>query len=763
MLEFDIAVTDLVRFCHRSGDIDHRFTPTPSGPEGIAGHRRLYTRRPDSYRREYPVQYVHEGEDVRLTLRGRADGYDPGAQLVEEIKTCRVAPDAIPPAVAGMHLAQCLVYAALIAREQALPRLRARVTWLNIDSDEEYHEEREYSANELADFLENTLERFGAWLGRLGNLRRERDASLAALEFPYGEFRAGQRGIAELTYKCIASGGQLLLEAPTGIGKTAAVLFPALKALYTAKHERLVFVTAKTVGRRAAEQAMARFRGSGFCGSALSLTAKDTVCLSPGKACHGDDCPYARGYYDKLPDALNAAIQHPSLAREDIEALARQFEVCPYELANDLLPWVDTVIADQHYVYSPYGSLASTIESANQRWTVLLDEAHNLPERARNMYSARIARAALMLAKRTAPKPVARALDRINRRLLALQKATWQSPQYHAESAVPEALLQTVTDFCAAVSSQQSEDPRLLQSHRELGEFYFDCLHFLRVAQDWGPEYRCVRTREQDSRSLVVALNCLDPSRLLGRRQSCAHAVIAFSATLSPAGWVRAGLGLGEDTVCTRTGSPFAAEQLTVWLATGLDTRYHQRDRTLGDLAALLRQWLLEMPGNAIIYFPSYRYMRDCLLLLGNPPAARTLWVQEPGEGEGRRAELLRLLASKRDLAAFCILGGIFGEGIDLPGDELASVAVVGVGMPQVNRDTRERQDWYERETGAGFEYTFLYPGMQKVDQALGRVVRSTRDRGNALLIDTRYARAEYRKLLPPWWQYREWPADRRE
>lgn len=761
MPEFNIAVTDLVRFCHRGGDIDHRFSPSPSGPEGIAGHRRLYARRPDSYQREYPVAHEHEAGGVRLTLRGRADGFDPHAGLVEEIKTCRVAPDTIPDAVAGLHLAQGLVYAALIARERDLPGLRVRVTWLNIDTDEEYRQEREYPAAELAAFLDDTLARFGAWLARLADLRRERDASIAALDFPYGEFRAGQRDIAELAYRCIATGGQLLLEAPTGIGKTAAVLFPALKALGTGKHDRIIFATAKTVGRRAAEQALAHFREGGLRGPALSLTAKDTVCLSPGRACHGDDCPYARGYYDKLHDALRAAVERPSLAREDVEALARRFEVCPYELASDLLPWVDTVIGDLHYVYSPYGSVAAAMEGAGQRWTVLLDEAHNLPGRARNMYSARLSKAALMHVKRLAPRPVARALDRVNRRLLALQKVAWQAPDYHSGDTAPEALLQAVAEFCAGVSSLLGEDPGLLQRHGELGEFYFDCLHFLRVAQDWGPEYRCVMTRGQGAQGLAIALNCLDPSRLLGRRQSQAHAVVAFSATLSPAGWVRTRLGLGEDTVCRRAASPFAAEQLTVWLATRLDTRYRARDRTLGDLAALLREWLDAMQGNAIVYFPSYRYMRDCLGLLESPPLDRTLWVQEPGEGEERRAELLRLLAGQRDLAAFCILGGIFGEGIDLPGDELASVAVVGVGMPQVNRDTQELQDWYEQETGAGFEHTFLYPGMQKVDQALGRVVRSAEDRGNALLIDTRYARAEYRELLPPWWRYREWPGDR--
>jgi len=763
MTEFAVTVTELARFCHRRGDLDHRFAPSPTGPEGTAGHRRLYARRPDSYQCEYPVEYVYDQPGLHLVLRGRADGYDAQSQLVEEIKTCRTAPETVPPAVAALHFAQGRLYAALIARESGLSRLRVRVTWLNIDTDEEYHREEEYTAPELAAFLHDSLERFGAWLQQLARLRRDRDASLAALAFPYGPFRPGQRELAELTYKCISVGGQLLLEAPTGIGKTAAVLFPALKALGTGKHERIVFVTAKTVGRRAAEQALARFREAGYRGTALSLTAKEAACLSPGRACHADDCPFAQGYYDKLPGALHAAVNRASLTRQDIEALAREFEVCPYELAGDLLPWVDTVIGDLHYVYSLNASLGAAMASGGERWTVLLDEAHNLPGRARAMFSARLSKALLLRAQRGAPGAVASALAKVNRRLLTMQKTDWQSPQYHAGDALPQGLPNALAEFTAAVSTALGADPGVLARHPDLGEFYFDSLHFLRVAQVWGPEYRCVMTRGSGRQSLVVALNCLDPSRLLAEQQGRAHAVTAFSATLSPPDWTRASLGLGEEVVCSRSSSPFAASQLTVWLATHLDTRYHRRGHTLRDLANLLRDWLDVMTGNAIIYFPSYRYMRDCLALLDTPPLARTLWVQEPGEGEARRAGLLQLLGERRDLAAFCILGGIFGEGIDLPGDELTSVAVVGVGMPQVNDDTRELQAWYDRDTRAGFDYTYLYPGMQKVSQALGRVVRGPGDRGNALLVDTRYGDARYRGLLPPWWEYRDWPMPRVE
>ncbi|MCB1676567.1 MAG: DEAD/DEAH box helicase, partial [Halioglobus sp.] len=318
MTELQVAVADLVRFCHRRGDIDHRFTPAPTAEQGVAGHQRLYARRPAGYRREYPVEYVHEEAQLRLVLRGRADGYDPGTGLVEEVKTCRVDPTGIPASVWDTHLAQGRLYAALIAAREdcpvgdnsgrVSPVRQVRLTWFNIDTGQQYSRTERCTREELASFLADTLERFAQWLRTLAALRRARDASLRALAFPHGDFRPGQREIAELTYKCIDQGGQLLVEAPTGIGKTAAVLYPALKALATDKHDKVVFVTARTVGRRAVETTLHQFRQAGYRGTALSLTAKESICLSPGRACHPDDCPHARGYYDRLPAALAAAV-----------------------------------------------------------------------------------------------------------------------------------------------------------------------------------------------------------------------------------------------------------------------------------------------------------------------------------------------------------------------------------------------------------------------------------------------------------------------
>jgi len=769
MTDHCVSVRALAEFCHRCGDIDHRFTPSPTGVQGTEGHQRVFRNRPDSYHSEFPLEYRYSQGDWQLLLRGRADGYDSTEGMVEEIKTCRVNPRFIPDSVNQLHLAQARLYGAIIAVQEGREQLSVRLTWFNIDSAEEWSTTRVYTAVELAEFLVDSLAQYSAWLQEIIELRKIRNQSLNTLQFPYPDFREGQRDIAELVYKCVDQAGQLLLEAPTGIGKTSAVLFPALKAMAKEKHEKLVFLTAKSVGRLAAEQTLARFRQAGFRGSALSLTARDKICFSPGKACHGDDCPYARGYYDKLPAARSAAIRSPSLRKEDIEVLARQFELCPYQLTLDLLPWVDIVIADLHYFYSLTSTFARVMAEGEQRWTVLVDEAHNLPARARKMYSASLAKADLMRAKsllvdRTHKKgggSVGSALQKINRVMLKLQNGYWEAQEFDGHPEIPSGLLEVLHYFIADVAQQLATEPAFLQRQPQLHDFYFEVLQFLRVAEQWGDDFRFELSRKNKSakakQSLRLTLNCLDPARLLAHRQDELHSLTLFSATLSPAQWTHASLGLRSTAVFRRLDSPFSPAQMRVSVATHVDTRYRQRAASLPALAALLQRWILAESGNCIVYFPSYRYLSDCVEHLesqGLNDWGRSVWQQSARQGETARSELLHLLDARRDVLAFCILGGVFGEGIDLPGEQLAAVVVVGVGLPQVNRDTEALRDYFEARYGQGFRYAYLYPGMQKVDQALGRVIRRTDDTGRALLVDARYGSLEYRDLLPPWWTY---------
>lgn len=762
MTEVAVTVRALALFCHRRGDIDHRFTAAPTGVQGIEGHQRLYRRRPASYQPEFAVAWEGDCEGLALRLRGRADGYDRERELVEEIKTCRVDPATIPEAVSHLHLAQGRLYAALIAAAEDLAELTVQLTWLQLDRDEEHCLQQRYSRAQLDAFLQQSLQCYCRWLIRVRERCALRDRSLAQLPFPHRGFRPGQREIAERVYKCIHQAGRLLVEAPTGIGKTAAVLYPAVKALATGRHERLVFATSKITGRRAAEQTLALLADSGYAGSALTLTAKEQICLAPGKACHGEDCPYARGYYDKLPAALEAALAEPLLDREAVQALARRLELCPYQLSLDLVPWVDVIVADVHHLFSLTPNLAQRLEEDVARWTVLLDEAHCLPSRARQMYSAQLDKAALMAARREAPAAVRTALTALNRALLTLQKTTLQHPGEHWQDTVPEQLVLGLQRVVEQVGEAQAADALALQRRPALRDWYFAVLQFLRVLDDWGEEFRLELCRDDRPQSLRLQLHCLDPARLLGQRQAGLHALVAFSATLSPQHWALAGLGLDHSAVAYCAPSPFAPQQLEVSLATHIDTRYQQRRNSLPQLAALLRHWLQREPGNCLLYFPSYQYLRDCLDELERQgwPEGRHCWRQAAEQDTAARDALLQLLQQRRDVAAFCILGGAFGEGIDLPGEALCSVVVVGVGLPQVNTGNEKLRAWYQQRLGDGFAFAYLYPGMQKVSQALGRVVRRDSDHGRALLVDGRYADPGCRALLPPWWDYRDYCAE---
>lgn len=755
MTEITVAVRELATFCHRRGDIDYRYSPSPSAEEGIAGHQLVYRHRPESYRPEYGLEASFEQEGFSLCLRGRADGYDPLAGVVEEIKTCRVDPVNIPLAVEQLHWAQAMLYGALVLlQEPDRQQLELHLTWFNIDSEQELTHRRSLPREELTCFLQQSLALFGDWLHQWQQWRQVRDDSIRSMEFPFAGYRTGQRAAAESVYKCIDQGGQLLLQAPTGIGKTAAVIFPALKALVADKHEVISFATARTVGRLAAEQTLQIMQQSGLRLRRLSLTARESICFSPGKACHGEECPYAKGYYDRLPAARNAAMQRDDLNRGGIEFLAREFSVCPYQLSIDLIPWVDFTIADIHYIYSFNATISSSYRQANRRWTVLLDEAHNLPDRARDMFSAELSKADLMRARRHSSGEIKRALDRCNRVLLGLLKQDWLQTDYHCQPNMPEALLSSLQRLEGAIASQRAADPLVLQRQPELLDFYFGVLQFQRVAEVMQEDYQFELIRGQSSQSLRLRLNCLDSERLLAQRQGELHSITAFSATLSPPHWMIRGLGFGADAVFQELPSPFCKDQYPVYLSTSIDTRFRARERSLPALAVTIQDWLGATPGNCIVYFPSYQYMGQVLDLIALKLSDRHLVIQQREQAEAARHELLETLRTRVDVAAFCILGGVFGEGIDLPGDALCSVVIVGVGLPQFNRERQSLRDYHQQKSGEGFEFAYLYPGMQKVSQALGRVIRGETDTGSALLIDARFSEPGYQRLLPACWTY---------
>ncbi|MHA7816524.1 MAG: ATP-dependent DNA helicase [Pseudohaliea sp.] len=755
MAEIPVAVRELVAFCHRSGDIDQRFQASPTAADGQRGHRELAARRPAPWEAE--VALSHRWTDGRraLLLRGRADGVDRSAALVEEIKTCRVDPARMPAAHSRQHLAQGRLYAAMLAQAEDLPAVTVRLTWYQLDSGEEHTLEQHYEAAELATFLEESLARYAHWLDTLDALAAERDATIAALAFPHRDFRAGQRSAAELVYRCIDRGGQLLLEAPTGIGKTLAVLYPALKALATEKHDKLLFCTARHTGRRAAEQTLARLEEGGLAATRLTLTAKERICFSPGKACRPEACAYARGYYDKLPAARAEGVALRRLDQPALEALARRHALCPYQLALDLLPWCDVIVADQHYAFALAGTLGQLARERGERWSLLIDEAHNLPARARDMYSASLDRGLLRRAGRAARGRLRRALVAADAALGALAPVDLPAGgRVCGLDRPPASVTGALEDVVAAAAALLVDRPEVLAAPGPLKDAWFDALAYLRVGEEWGEDYTCDLHVDEAGEPATLVLNCLDPGRLLAGRHDAGHASVAFSATLAPPSWMGQRLGFRPDAVWHRCPSPFRPAQLAVTLEPAIDTRYAARAASRDALVARLLAWAAEHPGNCLVFFPSHRYLADCREAIAAGLAGRQLWVQ-PAPGEASAEDLVALLGTERDVLGLCVLGSGYSEGVDLPGDQLRSVVVVGPGLPQLSHDTRALESWFAARGHDGFACACLYPALQRVNQALGRVIRGEADRGAALLIDPRFLRAPYRGLLAPHWDYR--------
>lgn len=750
--EISVSVRELAAFCHRVGDLDARFGPGPTAAEGIRGHRELAADRGPDYIAEYPLDIDYHCGDMTLRLRGRADGYMPSLPMIEEIKTCRIDPARLPADLSRLHLAQARLYAAMLAAAEGFDEVHVRLTWYDLNRREEHPLDQTYGAGELAAFLDDSCERYARWMKARRRHADARDKSVRALAFPFRDYRQGQRDVAELVYKCVHGGGQLMLEAPTGLGKTAAVLYPAIKGLAHDCHDHVVFCTAKHSGRDAAQDTLARFAEEGLIATTLTLTAKERICFSPGHACRADDCRFAQGYYDRLPAAREQALTKRVLTQVAVEAVARQHALCPYQLGLDLLPWVDVAIADQHHVFSLHAAVTARAAQSASRWSVLVDEAHNLPTRARGMYSATLS-GDLTTVLEVLRGPTRRAVAALDTAIETLLLTHIPAGEHYAVlEALPAPLLGHVQAVIAAIAEQLAQPGAPARPHPAVQALYFNLLHVVRLSDLAADDFCCELLSEDGAQ---LRLNCIDPARVLARRHAALHAVVAFSATLSPADWMRAMLGLGAGAVFRRCASPFQPQQLDVSIAPRIDTRLPHREHSRPRLLARLADWLAAQPGNCLVFFPSHRYLQDCVADLRPLLRDRRLWVQPSPGSAPAPGELRELLRTERNVCALCLLGGSYSEGIDLPGDQLASVVLVGPGLPQPDRDNRLQRDYFQRHHGDGFRYASLYPAMQRVNQSLGRVVRGTTDCGAALLIDGRYAWPEYRSLLSAHWQYR--------
>jgi DNA excision repair protein ERCC-2 len=778
-----VPVRELVEFVLRRGDLGGRghFACPDRALAGICGHQKIQRSRPAGYETEISVEQTVETEEFTLKIRGRIDGLQvmSGEVLLEEIKTVQGAWDHMAD---PLHWAQAKFYGGIYARSHHADRFVLQLTYLELETGRVTEFRQSFTAAGLGDFLDTTTAVYLDWLRECHRWRRQRDQSIRALAFPFPAYRPGQRALAVAAYRTLADGGRLFLAAPTGIGKTVSVLFPAVKALGEGKLERIFYLTARTVGRAIAEKALAVLRQNGLKLRSVTLTAREKICPHAGQPCDPVTCPLARGYYDRIQPAIREALEREEINRAALEAVAGKHQVCPYELSLDVSVWSDAVIGDYNYVFDPQVYLRRHFAEDGSPHTFLVDEAHNLVDRARDMFSAELDSREILAVRRVIQPTVprcAKALAKLNSEMRKLIGPT-ASPAGPVEASDPAVELnlfpaqppvmpggksdintrrelpQTLIPLLAAALAEA--EAWLVQNQpagfrEELLALYYRLNSFGRTAEIYDEHFVTII---ENGPSVKVRLFCLDPSALLRQALTRGKSAIFFSATLTPMDYYRTLLGGAPEDPVLQLASPFPPENLAVLIQDRIQTHFKARTESLAAVAEAIATLVAGRRGNYLVYFPSYHYLNAVLPEFQIRCPSVAVLVQRPGMTESDRDAFLDAFSVEhgKTLAGFAVLGGIFGEGIDLAGERLIGAVIVGVGLPQLCVERDLIRDYFQPRNAAGFDYAYTFPGMNRVLQAIGRVIRSETDQGVVLLIDTRFGEPRYRRLFPPWWQY---------
>ena len=749
--KYVISVRTLCELTAKTGSLDQRFTPSPTAIEGMMGHLAVTSRRDYSYQTEITLT----GEYKNIYVRGRADGYDPDLNQLEEIKTFKGSLDRMPDNHRQLHWAQAKVYGWLMCQERDLQAINIALVYYNVSSKVETLLVEEFSAKELESFFNEHCSKLQTWADQELAHRAARNHELKHLNFPHPEFRTGQRNLAESVYKAAKLERCLMVQATTGIGKTLGTLFPLLKAMPESKLDKIFFLTAKTSGRELGLSAIKTIQNNNpkLHIRTLELTSREKSCEHPDKSCHGESCPLANGFYDRLPSARLEALNQKLMDKVAIRTVALKHQVCPYYLAQDLANWSDVVVGDYNYYFDMYAMLYAITVLNDLKVNVLVDEAHNMIERARKMYSAQLSYGFFNEMQTMAPKSLKGVLDKLNSCWLSLNKS--QEKLYEVYDAIPEEFELLLQRALTKITDYLAEHP----THNEpsLLTFYFDALQFASLAESFGSHSifditiseRRAGLFQQDA---IFSIRNVVPAKFLSKRFAAASSSTLFSATLSPQSFYQDMLGLPEATPFLDVDSPFDAKQLTVHVAKHISTRYRQRERSLRPIVELIGKQYAEKPGNYILFLSSFDYLNEVKSLFKERYAHIPIRSQLRTMSEDDRQKFIDEFTVSSKAVAFAVLGGAFGEAIDLPGDRLIGAFIATLGLPQINEVNEQMRNRMEEMFGLGYEYTYLYPGLQKVVQAAGRVIRTTVDIGVIHLIDDRYSEATIKKLLPKWW-----------
>ena len=756
-----ISVRNLVEFIFRSGDIDNRIgkgAQKEAMQEGSRMHRKIQGRMGMEYRAEVPLKLEVPQEQYVLALEGRADGIITNVDgvTVDEIKCMYTDVTRFEEPI-FVHKAQAMCYAYIYALQNGLNQISVQLTYCDLDTEEICRFEEAFSFFWLERWFQDMMEAYRKWTDFQFAWRKIRQTSIQTLEFPF-PYREGQYKLVGDVYRTIHRKKILFIQAPTGTGKTISTLFPAIRAVGENLGDKIFYLTAKTITRTVAKDTCDLLKAKGYRGKVIVLTAKEKMCPCEEMDCNPSNCLRAKGHYDRVNDAVYDLITtEEDFTRERMLAQAEKYQVCPFEMSLDASLYADIIICDYNYVFDPNVYLKRFFsEEEKGDYIFLVDEAHNLVERGREMYSAVLVKEEILTVKklvRGKDRKLEGALEKCNRQMLEWKRECETYTIYESIGAFAFSLMRLMSLLDIFLQSRGEMPER-----KEVTEFYLNVRHFMNMFERVDENYVLYSDFDETDR-FCLHLYCVYPSVNLQECLERGKSTIFFSATLLPVNYYKNLLSSKKDNYAVYADSAFREEQRLLFIGRDVSSLYTRR--TLGEfhrIALYIQQVLRAKKGNYLIFFPSYRFMEDVYeqFLAVNEQEADCM-MQSGNMNEADREEFIQEFSNPRgkSLAAFCVLGGIFSEGIDLKEDLLIGVLIVGTGLPQICNQREILKEYYQEENGQGFDYAYQYPGMNKVLQAAGRVIRTASDRGIIGLLDERFLRSDYRQLFPrEWSQY---------
>lgn len=747
------SVRNLVEFCLKKGDIDNRFSGSARAIEGIRAHQKIQDDNAniyENYEKEVYLTYEFELEKSLINIEGRADGIiiQEDRIIIEEIKSTYKNFAYIDDSN-EVHWAQAKVYAFIYGNQNKLQEIYIRLSYMQLETAEVKSFEKKFNIQELEKFTLDILdeyEKFNILIFQQKNIRND---SIKNFKFPFEKYREGQRKLINISYQTIKEKEMLFTQAPTGIGKTISTIFPAVKAIGEGLGERIIYLTAKTINREVAEDTFEKSRQEGLKFKSIIITAKEKICINETFDCNPEKCIYAKEYYGKVKKTILYILENEErISSEILQKYAEKYKVCPFELSLDLSLYCDGIIGDYNYIFDPRVSLGRIVESKGN--IVLIDESHNLIDRARNMYSASLCKSQILKCKKLTKGRLNKlhsALGKINDCFIDLRnECDHKEVQWFYEGESPKELNKHL-QFYLKESEEILVRGNKFDGYEDILQLYFDVNAFVSTMQLYDENYiTCV---EKEVQELKLTLYCVNPAKNLKEYLSKCYSVIFFSATISPINYYISMLGGHDATYRLKLPSPFKKENLKVNVS-AINIRYTHRKRTLKLVKNKIIDFTKEQIGNYIIFSPSYAYME--LLwdeMIEHNVKEFQLIKQKQNMSEEEKSEFLKKFKTNNNLLMFCVLGGMFSEGIDLPGEQLIGSIIIGVGYPMIAMKNEIIKDFYKEN---GYDYAYIFPGINKVQQAVGRVIRTETDIGRILLIDDRYITNKYKMLLPNDW-----------